>query len=341
MIASMWRSRGRFRSIRASPTPTTAGRHDYHGVTLEGGAPIFGRPVLPGGLHSREGQATETVEWFNAIEDPFDLARERGRDSATPTTPADEAVMYDLPFGHEQRWLSSAPRLVDPGARRLARVVRRLSAVRQLSDADNLGAGSDRHTIHDRRDAPGRLDPSRSAGRPGSRRPHHPEDHRYGGYDVSAFGAPPIGRFGTAARGAIESPGLESLALRTAQAIPAERFARHTGVPRRGDGHQHLQPRRSGRAPNTNVTPTNVSAGRVSRGRRHRRRDPAGRHADRSGWVHEWSGSISGSTQNDRSHSARVRGNDGRCSGVGGVPRARRARARRAPRARRRTARAG
>ena len=29
--------------------------HDYHGVTLEGGATIFGRPVLPGGLHSREG----------------------------------------------------------------------------------------------------------------------------------------------------------------------------------------------------------------------------------------------------------------------------------------------
>ena len=57
--------------------------HDYHGVTFEAndgsGADFFFQAA-----YTLAKDTTETVEWTTAIEDPFDLERERGRDSATP-----------------------------------------------------------------------------------------------------------------------------------------------------------------------------------------------------------------------------------------------------------------
>ena len=82
-------------------------------------------------------------------------------------------------------------------------------------------------------------------------------------FDVGAFGAPPIGRFGTAARGAIESPGLDlwhfglhkRFRLSDSPGTPVFRIeATATNI------FNHPQ----WAAPNTNVTPTNVSAGRIS-----------------------------------------------------------------------------
>src|SRR5207237_3066557 len=47
------------------------------------------------------------------IENPFDLARERGPDVATPGHRVTSAVMYELPFGRERRWLANAPGALD------------------------------------------------------------------------------------------------------------------------------------------------------------------------------------------------------------------------------------
>ena len=82
-------------------------------------------------------------------------------------------------------------------------------------------------------------------------------------FDVGAYGAPPIGRFGTAERGSVEGPGLNLW---------------HFGLHKRfrlSDGPQSPTLRieltttnifntPQWASPNMNVTPTNVSAGQIS-----------------------------------------------------------------------------
>ena len=135
--------------------------HDYHGVTLEAER-RFEKGLFFQVAYTAAKDRTETVEWFNAIENPFDLGRERARDSATPLHRVTTAVMYDLPFGHDRTWLSSAPAPRRPGARRLAALDGRVSAERHLPDADHLGSRSDWHQVHHRGDATGHLHPSGS-----------------------------------------------------------------------------------------------------------------------------------------------------------------------------------
>ena len=82
-------------------------------------------------------------------------------------------------------------------------------------------------------------------------------------FDVGAFGAPPIGRFGTAARGAIESPGLNLWHFGLAKRF---RLSDRRGPPllRIEATATNIFNHPQFASPNTNVTPTNVSAGRIS-----------------------------------------------------------------------------
>jgi hypothetical protein len=231
--------------------------HDYHGLTLEA------ERRFSGGLffqlaYTVAKDTTETVEWTNAIENPFDLKRERGRDSATPLNRLTTAVMYDLPFGHGRQWLSTVPRLVD-----LALGGWQLSLVGYLqsgnfltptiSVADPTGTrfttAATRPTVTLRPDQ--LRDPQLA----------DPTIDRW--FDVSAFGAPPIGRFGSAERGAIESPGLNLWHLGLHKRF---RFSDTPGSPvfRVEATATNIFNHPQWAAPNVNVTPTNVSAGRIS-----------------------------------------------------------------------------
>src|SRR4029077_6170522 len=86
--------------------------HDYHGVTVE-----VERRMSKGLFFQTAYTAArdmgETQEWTTRIENPFDLGGERGRDTATPAHRLTTAVMYELPFGREQKWMTNAPRAVD------------------------------------------------------------------------------------------------------------------------------------------------------------------------------------------------------------------------------------
>jgi hypothetical protein len=256
--------------------------HDYHGVTLEAER-RFAKGLFFQVAYTAARDRTETVEWFNAIENPFDLGRERARDSATPLHRATTAVMYDLPFGHDRTWLSSAPRLVDLalGGWQVSMVGYLQSGTYltpTISVPDPTGTrfttAATRPVISIRPDQLG--DPSLS----------DPTIDRW--FDVGAFGAPPVGRFGTAERGAIEGPGLNLWHFGL-----HKRF-RLTGRP---DGptfrieitSTNIFNEPQWANPNVNVTPTNVSAGKISAiGGGSGSIQQAGMRAMRLGFRMEW-----------------------------------------------------
>ena len=231
--------------------------HDYHGVTFEAER-RFADGLFFQAAYTLAKDTTETVEWTNAIEDPLDLARERGRDSATPLHRLTTAMMYDLPFGHGRRWLSGVPKAVD-----LALGGWQISLVGYLQSGTFLTptisvpdpTGTRFTTAATRPNVTIRPDQLRDP------QISDPTIDRW--FDVSAFSAPPIGRFGTAARGAIEAPGMN---LWHFGLFKRFRFSDSPGTPvLRIEGtatnvFNHPQ----WAAPNVNVTSTNVSAGRIS-----------------------------------------------------------------------------
>ena len=100
-------------------------------------------------------------------------------------------------------------------------------------------------------------------------------------FDVTAFGAPAIGRFGTAARGSIESPGLDLWHLGLHKRF---RFSDRPGSPafriEVTSTNIFNHSARWARAEQLNVTPTQRPAREgISAGRQRRGRDSAGRHA--------------------------------------------------------------
>ena len=232
-------------------------RHDYHGLTLEAER-RFAAGLFFQAAYTLAKDTTETVEWFNAIENAADLRRERGRDSATPLHRLTSAVIYDLPFGQGRRWLASAPRLVDL-----------VAGGWQVSLVGYLQSGNFLTPTISVPDPTGTRFTS-AATRPNvTIRPDQLSDPQLADptidrwFDVAAFAAPPVGRFGTAPRGAIESPGLnlwhfglhKRFRLSAAPSAPNFRVeATATNI------FNHPQ----WAAPNVNVTPTNVSAGRIS-----------------------------------------------------------------------------
>jgi trimeric autotransporter adhesin len=231
--------------------------HDYHGVTIEAER-RFSRGLFFQVAYTAARDMGDTVEWTNAIENAFDLGRERGHDSATPAHRLTSAVMYDLPFGEGRRWMSSAPRIVD-----LALGGWQLSLVGYLQSGTYL---TPTITMPD----PTGTRFTTAATRPNvTLRPDQLSDPALDDasidrwYDVAAFGAPPIGRFGTAARGAIEGPGLNLWHFGVYKRF---RFASGPDAPtlriELTSTNIFNQPQWAN--PNVNVTPTNVSAGRIS-----------------------------------------------------------------------------
>lgn len=230
--------------------------HEYRGFTLEAARQLkdgFFAQVAYTAARDRG----NTTEWFNAIENPFDLGRDTGRDQSTPRHRLTSSVMYDLPFGQNRRWLSQAPRAVDLalGGWQVSAVAYQQTGVfltPTVSIPDPTGtrftAGANRPLVTLRPDQ--LSDPALS----------NPTID--GWFDRSAFAAPPIGRFGTAQRGAIEGPGLnvwhfglhKTFRVSSSPSAPRLRIeATTTNVFNQAEWGN----------PNTNVTSTNVSAGTI------------------------------------------------------------------------------
>jgi outer membrane receptor protein involved in Fe transport len=229
--------------------------HDYHGVTLEAERRFARGLFFQVAYTAARDQGNDAG---GALENPFDLARERGRDASTPAHRLVSAVMYDLPFGQGRRWLSTASPLLD-----LALGGWQVSLVGYQQTG---GYFTPTITMPD----PTGTRFTTAAIRPNvTIRPDQLSDptladptiNRW--FDVGAFGAPPIGRFGTASRGAVTGP-----------ALNLWHFGVHKRV-RLGGGTQPPTLRveitstnifndPQWAAPNLNVTPTNVSAGRIS-----------------------------------------------------------------------------
>jgi len=230
--------------------------HEYRGFTLEG------ERRLKDGLFVQMAYTIardrgNTNEWFEAIENPFDLGREMGRDRSTPRHRLTSSVMYDLPFGQNRRWLSQAPRAVDLalGGWQVSAVAYQQTGVfltPTVSVPDPTGtrftSGANRPIVTIRPDQLG--DPALS----------NPTID--GWFDRSAFAAPPIGRFGTGERGTIEGPGLnvwhfglhKIFRVSSSPSAPRLRIeATTTNVFNQAQWGN----------PNTNVTSTNVSAGTI------------------------------------------------------------------------------
>jgi hypothetical protein len=248
------------------------GSHDYHGLTLEAerrfSKGLFFQIAYTAArdLGDTGGNAANGGIYTTLIENPFDLARERGRDVATPMHRVTSAVMYSLPFGRERRWLANAP-----GAVNAALGGWELSLVSYLQTGGYLTPTISVPDPTGTRFTTTATRPVVSI-RPDQLGDPNPDDRTIPGgspvtafpwYDITAFAAPPIGRFGTAGRGVIEGPGLnlwhlgvhKRFRLTGRSAGPALRVELTTtnvfNTPQWGN-------------PNLNVTSTNVSAGRVT-----------------------------------------------------------------------------
>ena len=230
-------------------------RHDYHAVTIEAER-RFARGMFFQLAYTAARDLGDDVDV--AIENPFDLRRERGRDLTTPNHRFTSAVMYELPFGRGKTWMTSAPRVVDLAlggwqVSVVSYVQSGLYLTPTISIADPTGtrftSTATRPTVTLRPDQ--LSDPDLS----------DPTIDRW--YDVGAYGAPPIGRFGTAGRASVTGPGLNLWHFGL-----HKRF-RLTGSPTGPTFRIELTSTNifndpQWAAPNMNVTPGNVSAGRIS-----------------------------------------------------------------------------
>jgi hypothetical protein len=231
--------------------------HDYHGVTLEVER-RFSKGLFFQVAYTAARDMTDTLEWTTAIENPFDLKHDRGRDVATPAHRVTSAVMYDLPFGRDRVWMRDAPWLLDAmvGGWQFSAVGYQQSGsylTPTISVPDPTGT---RFTTAATR-------PTVSL-RPDQLRDANVDDPTIAAwYDTGAFAAPELGRFGTAARGAIEGPGLNvwhfgiHKRFRLAPGAGAPSFRIELTTTNVFNEPQWANP-------NLNVTPSNVTAGRIT-----------------------------------------------------------------------------
>ncbi len=233
------------------------GSHDYHGMTIEA------ERRMAGGLfwqvaYTAARDLGNTQEWSDRIENPFDLERERGNDSAVPRHRVTSAVMYELPFGRGRTWMSNAPWLLDlaVGGWQVSMVGYLQSGVfltPTVSIPDPTGtrftSTGNRPTVTLRPDQLGSVDLS------------DPTIAQW--FNVGAYGTPAIGSFGSAKRGSVEGPGLnlwhfgmhKKFRLTNQANAPTLRIElTSTNV--------FNQPQYAN--PNMNVTATNVNRGRIS-----------------------------------------------------------------------------
>lgn len=173
--------------------------HNYHAFTIEA------ERKMSNGLFFQSsytwardvGDATE-----GSIENPFDRRRERAVDQNIPTHRLSNALIYQLPFGKGRRWLSDASRGVElaVGGWEISVIAYHQTGMfltPTVSIPDPTGTAF-----------------TTSANRPlvgirpdHLRNPNLPDPTIDRWFDVGAFSAPPIGRFGNAARGVIIGPG--------------------------------------------------------------------------------------------------------------------------------------
>jgi hypothetical protein len=231
--------------------------HDYHGMTIES------ERRMAGGLfwqvaYTVASDLGNTQEWSDRIEDPFDLERERGNDSAVPRHRVTTALMYDLPFGRGRTWLQDAPWLLDAavGGWQVSMVGYLQSGVYltpTVSIPDPTGTrfttAANRPTVTLRPDQVSNPDLS------------DPTIAQW--YDANAYGTPGTGSFGSAKRGSVEGPGLnlwhfgmhKKFRLTTQTDAPTLRIELTS---------TNIFNRPQYANPNMNVTSTNVSRARIS-----------------------------------------------------------------------------
>ena len=234
--------------------------HDYHGVTLEVER-RFSKGLFFQTAYTAARDYGDTVEWTNPIENPFDLKRDRGRDTATPSHRVTTAVMYDLPFGRDRMWMSGAPRLVD-----LAVGGWQISAVGYMQTGGFFTPTISVPDPTGTRFTTTATRPTVSL-RPDQLRDPNLDDPTIAAwFDTAAFATPAVGRFGTGERGTIEGPGLNVWHLGVHKKF---RFADSPGAPtfriELTTTNVFNQPQWANpSATALNVTPTNVGAGRIT-----------------------------------------------------------------------------
>src|SRR4051794_11984342 len=231
--------------------------HDYQGATIEAERRMS-KGLFVQLAYTAARDTGNTQDWTTRIENPFDLNADTGRDSATPAHRVTSAVMYELPFGRDRKWLTNAPRLVN-----LALGGWELSGVGFVQSGSFLTPTISMPDPTGTRFTTAAARPTVTL-RPDQLRDSALEDPTVAAwYDVSAFAAAPVGRFGSAERGSIVGPGLnlwhlgvhKRFKLGDSAGAPSLRIELTStnafNVPQYGN-------------PNVNVTPTNVSAGRIS-----------------------------------------------------------------------------
>jgi TonB dependent receptor/Carboxypeptidase regulatory-like domain len=175
------------------------GNHNYHGLSLEA------ERKLAQGLYFQT-----TYTWARDVgdgtegtsENPFDRGRERAVDQSIPTHRFNNAVIYELPIGISRKWLSGSPRPLDL-----------IIGGWQISAITYFQSGMFLTPTIQVPDPTGTVFTT-SANRPNVtirpdqlRNPNISNRTIDAWFDTSAFAAPPIGRFGTSARGVIIGPG--------------------------------------------------------------------------------------------------------------------------------------
>jgi hypothetical protein len=228
--------------------------HDYHGVTIEAERRIS-KGLFFQVAYTR---ASDLGDDAGTIENPFDLKRERGRDLTTPAHRLISAAMYDLPFGRDRRWLTSTPWPVD-----LALGGWQVSVVGYIQSGGYLTPTISVPDPTGTRFTTAAARPLVTL-RPDQLRDPDLDDPTIARwFDVTAYGAPAIGRFGTAGRSSVEGPGLnlwhfglhKRFRLSARAQGPVFRIELTTT-------NIFNQPQWA--SPDMNVTPTNVSAGQIS-----------------------------------------------------------------------------
>jgi hypothetical protein len=177
---------------------------------------------------------------------------------ATPDHRVTSAVMFDLPFGRDRTWMRDAPWLLDAAVGGW-----QFSAVGYMQSGSYLTPTISVPDPTGTRFTTAATRPTITI-RPDQLRDPNLEDPTIAAwYDVSAFGAPAIGRFGTAGRGAIEGPGLNVWHFGIHKRF---RLADRAGAPtfriELTTTNVFNEPQWAN--PNLNVTANNVTAGRIT-----------------------------------------------------------------------------
>jgi hypothetical protein len=232
-------------------------QHDYHGVTIEAERRMRNGLFVQLAYTAARDRGF-SAEWSQTIENAFDLERESGKDQATPAHRFTSALMYELPFGENRRWLNQLPKALDL-----------VVADWQVSMVGYLQTGLFLTPTIQVADPTGTRFTS-SATRPlVTLRPDQLRDAALADpsinlwFDPTAFGAPGAGQFGSATRGAIEGPGLNVWHLGLHKLI---RVSDRTNAPlfrielTSTNVFNHPQ----WANPNVNVTPTNVGAAKIT-----------------------------------------------------------------------------